>query len=344
MLKILIFGAAGKHNLEYFYYKHLNEKSNVKCVICPSYEVYMRHFESNYFNKILYRIGNLSVYNKITNIFRKAIIDEKPDIVWIFKGMEILPQNINWVKEKNIRIINYNPDHPFIFSGRGSGNLNVTNSFGIYDAHITYNLELQKKIENDYNIPTYFLPFGFEIENEVYQNCNSLTEINKLCFIGNPDEVRIEFINQLIERKIPITLFGHNWKRFFKVSECCEIFEPVYLNEFWKELRKYRIQLNIYREHNVGSHNMRSFEIPAIGGIQLAPDTIENRSFFENGKEIFLYKNFEECVQMIDYLLAISFEKANAIRIEARKRSLNSRYSYSDRTDDVLRIFEQILG
>ena len=28
-------------------------------------------------------------------------------------------------------------------------------------------LELQKKIENDYNIPTYFLPFGFEIENEV---------------------------------------------------------------------------------------------------------------------------------------------------------------------------------
>ena len=89
---------------------------------------------------------------------------------------------------------------------------------------------------------------------------------------------------------------------------------------------------------------MRSFEIPAIGGIQLAPDTIENRSFFENGKEIFLYKNFEECVQMIDYLLAISFEKANAIRIEARKRSLNSRYSYSDRTDDVLRIFEQILG
>ena len=41
------------------------------------------------------------------------------------------------------------------------------------------------------------------------------------------------------------------------------------------------------RIHNPDSHNMRSFEVPGVGGIMVAPDTKEHRIFFEVGKEIF---------------------------------------------------------
>ena len=54
-------------------------------------------------------------------------------------------------------------------------------------------------------------------------------------------------------------------------------------SDFWKVLRKYRVQLNLMRPHNLDSHNMRSIEVPAVGGIGLFPDTPDHERFFEKG-------------------------------------------------------------
>ena len=87
--------------------------------------------------------------------------------------------NYHILKQQKIFIANYNPDHPFILTGRGSGNSNVTKAFPYYDLHFCYSKLLLKQIEKEYKIPTAFLPFGFELSQADYEICQQKMEINK---------------------------------------------------------------------------------------------------------------------------------------------------------------------
>ena len=90
------------------------------------------------------------------------------------------------------------------------------------------------------------------------------------------------------------------------------------------------------RIHNEDSHNMRTFEVPGIGGLQVAPYTREHNIFFEDGKEIFLYKNEDDCVTTINYLLNLTTIEANQLRKFAKEAAINKKHSYKDRAIQVL--------
>jgi spore maturation protein CgeB len=228
-------------------------------------------------------------------------------------------------------LINYNPDNPFIFSGSGSGNRNITESIAVYDLHFVYSLTTKKEIEEEYQIPTSFLPFGFDIENGIYDTCSLKSEIVKTCFLGNPDKYRASFIHELAMHDIEIDVYGNHWDKFVNHPKISIFPSVIYGPDLWQTLRRYRIQLNLMRIHNMDSHNMRSFEVPAIGGIMLAPDTKEHRMFFENEKEVFLFSDLESCVGQINRLISLNTTLVENIRKNARMRSVNSGYSYRDR-------------
>ncbi len=69
---------------------------------------------------------------------------------------------------------------------------------------------------------------------------------------------------------------------------------------------------------------LRTFEIPMCGGIQLCRYCEEIASYFEDGKEIVLYKDNEEMVDKARYYLSkASDEELFAMKRAARKRSEN---------------------
>ncbi|HLA58421.1 MAG TPA: glycosyltransferase, partial [Puia sp.] len=90
-------------------------------------------------------------------------------------------------------------------------------------------------------------------------------------------------------------------------------------------------------------HNMRTFEIPGAGGIQLAPYSEEHASFFNENTEIFLYRDQQELLKHVEYLMNGSPEAANKIRTAARSRSLDSKYSYKDRASIVYRTLQNMM-
>jgi len=137
-------------------------------------------------------------------------------------------------------------------------------------------------------------------------------------------------------------VYGNDWNKFVKHPNI-QIYQPVYGDEFWRTLRKYRVQLNLMRPHNPGTHNMRSFEIPGVGGVQLAPASNDHRNYFEPGKEIFVYNVLEDCIVEIKKILALSQQDADAVRINARHRSITSGYSYKDRASQAWQQIEEIL-
>lgn len=334
LLKLLIVGSDKIFAIENFYVKYLRVLG-VEVVQFAAHSRFIDYHQRSFLNKVLLKLGFSCIYARINRELRELIATEKPDIVWIFKGMEIFPHTFEWIRRGSIKLVNYNPDNPFLFSGRGSGNRNITDSLRYYDLHFTYNLAIKQQLEKDYKATVCLLPFGFDISEELYAVCQLETEVLEVCFLGNPDKERAAFILALANKGIEITVYGHDWDKFVNHASI-KIYRPVYADEQWKVVSRYRVQLNLMRPHNLNSHNMRTFEVPGVGGIMLAPDTVEHRMFFENGRECFLFQDDQECVDRIRWLLALPKVEADAIRRAARKRSLDSGYTYQARAAQVL--------
>lgn len=341
-MRILIVGADSEYSIERFYLKYFNEEMDVVAELFQAQNIFLKYYKRHLFNKVLFRLGYISIYQRINEQLKSKLLEFKPDIVFIFKGMEVLPKLIVWAKQRGIKLANYNPDNPFIFTGRGSGNKNVSKAIELFDFHFTYNFEVKALIDEKYHIPTYMLPFGFDIPESVFnENCH-VTEIHKACFVGSPDNLRAKYLNQLANEGVEIDVYGSNWSKF-STHKNIDIFKPIYGNQLWKILRSYRIQLNPLRIHNLQSHAMRSFEVPSIGGIMLAPSTPDHHMFFKDGKEAFYYSDIGEALIKIKYILGITRTEADKIRAAAIKRSIISGYHYKDRAKYVLQIFKMYL-
>jgi len=342
-LKILLVGSNKHYAIERYYVKYFKELG-AEVFHFPSADIVFDFHSKNIINKVLFHSKIYSAYGPVNRQLINVAHSFNPDIIWIFKGMEIYPETLNLLR-KDYKLVNYNPDHPFIIPGPGSGNANVTMNVGLFHLHFCYQRSLQQQIETEFGIQTVFLPFGFELSDDVYQSVKNTNEIKKVCFIGNPDKIRIETIKHIAEKGFEIDVYGHGWnKTNLKNHRNVTVSDAVYGSDYWSKLMQYRVQLNIFRIHNIGSHNMRTFEIPAVGGIQLAPYSKEQSLFFEEGKEIFLYKDDKSLLDKINTILALTTHETNIIRNNARQRSIISGYSYADRALLVFKTFKSLIN
>jgi len=329
--------------IERHYVRHLTSLG-VEIFHFAAPDIVYDFLSANILNKILFKTGIYTKYGTVNKELIAAAEAFQPDIIWVFKGMEVFPETLKLLGKK-YKLANYNPDHPFIISSLGSGNNNVTDSVGLYDLHFCYSTSLQKHIEELYQIKTAFLPFGFELNEEEYKASLLEPEETGVCFLGNPDATRVDTIHYIAKHDIPIAVYGHGWQaEEFSKYPLVEVNDATYGSDFWLKLRQYRVQLNIFRKHNIGSHNMRTFEVPAVGGIQLTPYSDEQASFFEEGQEVFFYRDQDELILSINELLEMSIEEADVIRRQARARSLHEDYSYLNRARTVFSNFKEMLS
>lgn len=327
--RLLLIGSNNIWSIERYYLKYLKELG-IDTHLFEAQNKFSAYYSSSILNKIIFRLGISGFYKKMNRELMDYVDQLRPDVIWVFKGMEVLPEALQYFKEKNIFLVNYNPDNPFIFSGRGSGNPNVTNSLSLYNLHLTYNLEVQAQFINKLKIPAEILPFGFDVSTETFEKCEREPEIIKTCFLGNPDKERAAFIQELAS-SVPVDVYGTGWGKFI-THKNVTLYPPLYGDDGWQVLRKYRVQLNLMRIHNLDSHNMRTFEIPGIGGIMLAPATKEHLSYFKNGVEAFFFQNAQDCIEKIKYITNLSQQNSSNIRSQARNVSLLKGYDYKSRT------------
>jgi hypothetical protein len=315
--------------LEHHYVRYLADHATV--FTYPAEEVFNDYYHASPVHKVLYRLGLSRIHRTVGEGLLAAVEQERPDVVWVFKGMRVTPAVLQALRDRGIRLANYNPDHPFLFSSRGSGNRNVTDSIGLYDLHLCYSRAVMERISSSYGIATARLPFAMELPEADYAAIEEVPEIARACFVGNPDETRVEHLLAMAKGGVALDVFGHGWEGRLPRLPHVRIHDAVYGLEYWRTIRAYRVQLNIFRPHNVGNHNMRTFEVPGAGGILLAPDSPEHREFFREGQEIFLYRNKEDMVGVARQLLSMPSEEAAAVRRRARDRSVADRYTYRER-------------
>jgi len=338
--RIMIVGSNHQAAMEQYYLKYLKE-FDIPHSLFPAQGFFYEYYEASLMHRILFKAGVAPIYRRINDKLISQVEAEKPDILFVFKGMEIFPGTLMHIKKLGAKLVNYNPDNPFLFSGSGSGNKNVTNSIPLFDLHITYDRDIKQKLEEK-DLRAAWIPFGFDIPDEQFRLASAEKEILRVGFLGNPDKMRVAFLNALSKNGLPIDVYGRGWNHF-KLHSNIRQHAAVHGLEYWKVLRKYRVQLNLMRPHNPHSHNMRSMELPAIGGIGLFPDTPDHQEFFHMGKELFVYRELADCFETANQLLGLSQHDADKIREAARSKSLSGKYSYKYRTLQFLECVKKLI-
>jgi spore maturation protein CgeB len=341
-VKVLLVGSDLDVAIERYYKKYLTG-FGVEVRHYPAPDIVFNFHSKNIINKILFKLDIYKKYGFVNKELMRIADEFQPDIIWIFKGLEIFPSTLKKLGKK-FRLANFNPDHPFIIIARSNGNRNVKNSVGLYHLHFSYNTRLVKRIQDEFHIPAVFLPFAYDRFDLEYEPPESVSEVLKVCFQANPDAWRVQKIKALADAGVEVVVYGHGWDKTSLWGYNNVHLHPIASRKtFWLLNQEYRVQLNLFRKYNNDSHNMRTFEIPAVGGIQLSPYSSEQADFFEENKEIFLFKNDGQMISMAKKLLAMTRAEADEIRKAARTRSINSPYSFEDRALTVYKSFQELL-
>ena len=337
-MRITIIGSDYEWSIERIFSREL-ALYDIKVDIIPVQNWFNEFYYSSWIHKIIYRLG-LDVIIKKINIRACTLIEEyKPQVIWIFKGMEITTETLDLWRREGYVLINFNPDNPYVFTGRGRGNYNVTKSVALYHVYLTYDHEIVDLLmRNGVNSRL----FHFAFESKLKFESLNVFPIRKFAFVGNPDKGRVSFLNQLSVLGVPLDVYGKNWGKY-KLGDNIRVFDSVNKEEFIRISQQYLALINIMRIHNPDSHNMRTFEIPGYRGIQVAPATRDHADFFKDNHDIFLYSEPKDVLEIFRKLCSLTNKEIIEIRNRAHTKVVDN-YSYSNRTDEFLTIVKELVN
>ncbi len=337
-MKILLTGNTYSNSPEQLYLRLLKHNSNVEVDFIPTGKMFLGKRKS-ITGKIAYRLAPNQLNKSIQEALLERVNAFCPDVLLVFKGFEISAKTLEMIKQRGVKLVNFNGDHPFAYDSKGSGNTNTLEAIELFDLYLTYSKNIQRQMHERYATRTEVLPFGFD--QDAAGQFQELEEIKRACFVGNPDAKRARYIQHLADSEIDIDVFGNDWKQFLKPNKHLHINPPVTGINYWQTLHRYRVQLNIMRTHNENSHNMRTFEVPGIGGIMLTEKTLEQAEFFTE-KEVAFYSSETELVDQTKLLLSQSKIEADALRKHARESIINNGHTYAARREQLVNLIQSI--
>ena len=342
---VLVLGTFGKGALENFYIAGF-EKLGITVSRFDIATPYYNQLQNSVIRKVFNKISIRPFIKPLNNSVLAFLKDKYFDVILVFKGMELLPETVAQLQEHATVLANYNADHPFLFFSRGSGNSNVLKSIPHYNIHFSYAKRIALQLKQNFGKESFVVPFGYDSEakgnSELLQNNFE----DKFLFIGAYDKERSKYLNKL--KLDSLEIYGDDkWAtRNITRPYIREVFKnkSLFNEEIVNAIGAAKGIINLLRPQNIieDSHNMRTFEVPAYGGLLIAQRTTEQEAFFEEDKEIVFFDSPEE---LRDKLLYVKNNPSvvNTIKSNARNRSIRSGYSYNDRSREMIDIIKKFI-
>ena len=254
----------------------------------------------------------------------------------VFKGMQFSRH----VLEECRRLaptalwINVNPDDPYNLVSRAASNSNIIESLSFFDAYCIWSHPIADRLRADGCNRVIYLPFGYDTTYHAPHEPRQQAAPACISFIGSWDKEREAVLARLAGYNVSI--HGNGWERAaraFPLSSGLS-YRDVFGPEMAAINGSSAICLNLLRPQNRGSHNMRTFEIPAMGGLMLTSRTAEQQEFFPENEACYMYADVAELKEKIEYILA---NKQEADRVRARGMELVGEHSYTHRARFILK-------
>jgi len=333
-LPILLVGLAWRTSLEQMYLRAFRANGCRKVDLLDveaSQPVWSRN---RVVNRFLPGVGHAWVSQRLLTHLRGC--HNRYRWIVVFKGMQFSRH----VLEECRRLaptalwININPDDPYNLASRAASNSNVTESLSFFDAYCTWSRSIEDRLRADGCHKVIYLPFGYDTAYHVPHGPTHKATPARISFIGSWDREREAVLARLA--KYNVSIHGNSWERVARTFPLSS--GLAYRDVFGREMAAINgssaISLNLLRPQNRGSHNMRTFEIPAMGGLMLTSRTMEQQEFFPEDEACYMYADVAELEEKIEYILA---NKRKADRVRARGMELVREHSYANRARFILK-------
>jgi hypothetical protein len=269
---------------------------------------------------------------------------QKPDIIFFIKSENINFRIIRYFK-KNLKIdlLMFYPDSPFSFFN-GNSNSNILMSLPFFNEFWIWSKDLIPILIGAGAINVSYFPFfsDHKIFDDYLKTASELSlKKYDACFVGAWDPKRESYLTAIVNDNQNIKLFiaGGQWQSNLKQNS------PLlkYLKEgelsFFKMLEIFsssHICINILKDQNAGSHNMRTFEVPASKSFLLAEYSREQNDFFKEYQLADYFRNKNELVRKIKLRLSNLFFLKQAGNLSFQK---NIKYSLKTQLNNKIGLF-----
>lgn len=296
-------------------------------------------------NRVLRRLFRPFFWGRLNRHFEELALCVKPAFIIATKCCFLEPETVRRVRRQlGVPVFNIYPDHPYCGAplyarnGASTQRRNLIEVFREYSAVFMWEKRLCERLRAD-GVQAVFLPFGVDPEmfHPYTGSASSCPECglsdHTVVFAGHYSPKRDKHVSAVARNSV--ALWGRGWTRMGKAA-----LRPHRLHRASTSglalaglYTRAAVSLNVVGELNVPGHNMRTFEIPASGGVMLAYYTREQDDFFPEDEAAAYYRVPEELDDKIERLLrdAALRERIrrNAIRIAAQ-------HSYRQRAETIL--------
>jgi spore maturation protein CgeB len=183
-----------------------------------------------------------------------------------------------------------------------------------------------------------YLPFAYAPEDHHPPASLSDEERSRwsglVAFIGGADADRVAMVRVLVRARVPVGLWGGYWKEqpdlaayahgHADAETCRKIVAAAGAN------------LCLVRRANRDGHSMRSYEMPAIGGLLLVEDTPDHRTLFgPDGEAVLYFTQMADLAGRASVALAMTEVGRELLRQKARQKVVSCGNTYAERLEVI---------
>jgi spore maturation protein CgeB len=345
MMKILFVGDLAPHARSFQRYRAMSELGHdvrgLSFVMPREKDLKHNKHGKMLFERVFHKLGLPIDKTGINRRIIQNVEEQKPDVLWIEKGLMVWPKTISASKKyiRTLKLVSYSEDDMF---ARWNRSAYYRSSLPLYDLIVTtksYNA-------GDNELPSlgarrvFFVDKAYDAYTHRPYNL-SVDDLDKhiadVGFIGSYEQDRAEKMLYLSEKGINVRIWGNGWSRLVAKHERLRVEnKPLYGEDYGKALCATKINLCFLRKINRDLQTDRTMEIPACGAFMLAERTEEHKRLFEEDKEAVFFdiNDKDELLSKVRYYLSHERERKDIAKA-GRQRCLNSGYSHHDRLKQI---------
>jgi spore maturation protein CgeB len=286
---------------------------------------------SSFYSAWGFKTGYLGLEGRITRHVLNSLQSDRYDIVWVDNGETVGKRLASELKRRCDRIINHNLDNPFTNRDGARWRLFLS-ALPLYDLFITPRRSSQiAALEAG---ATRAVEMMQSADEEVHRHVTLVGEEgetlgSEVVFAGTWMPERGPFMKHLIDRGVPLRIFGPRWTKAPEYQALKSVVTARGLDDatYVKVISGSKIALGLLSAGNNDVHTTRSLEIPAIGTPFCGPRTSDHQVLYQDGVEAVFFDTADECADICLALLQDE-QRRQAIGAAGYQRALkNGRFN-----------------
>jgi spore maturation protein CgeB len=295
-------------------------------------------------NRVLRRALRRRLWSAVNRRAVEVVEEVRPDLIFAVKCSFFDAETVRHIRKiSGVPFVNHYPDHPYIgirWDPREASALrrDLIDVLREYSILFMWERGLMERLRGD-GVTAGYLPFAVDPELFYPQagpeglKCEACAGRHEVAFVATYTRARCNELTAI--RRHTAAIWGNNWPRHWTTRTGQHRVHPAVWGSTVSEIYgRAAVSLNVLNAENLGGPNMRSFEIPASGGVMLARYSREQDDFFPEGEAAAYYRSPEEIDDQLDRLL-----QDEALRDRLRRNALRlaAAQTYDVRAATVLR-------